>query len=429
MTGMLARRLQGKSLKPLLSCYHTAVLSFGEGSQGALGCSSLGDNYEPEEVNLTKDIAKVAAGHYHSLAINLEGKLFTWGRNNEGQLGQALQPLESAATPAAVDALAKFKVMSAAASGVASFAVVEDGTVWGWGSSKRGQLGLGQGIVEALKPQRLPGLEGITQVSAGWGHACALREDGQLFSWGYPQHGRLGHSLAPSQAQDEQAAVMGRLIWQPQPADLLSPVQIKQVACGLDHTVAVAQNGQVYAFGDNSLCQLGRAGGMGVQETSADAAAWIVRDKEGADIIFTKVAAGLGHCLGVTHKGDVMAWGWAAAGQLGLGQCHQGSHTVVHPTPIFGLPENNRALVAAARVHSVLASEDLFVDPETAHLPHDDTLNSLTQFYAWGSGHNGRLGLGYQQDMTVPEMVSELDGAEILDVACGNDHTLVLIRL
>ncbi len=67
------------------------------------------------------------------------------------------------------------QVTSAAASGVASFAVLEDGTVWGWGSSRRGQLGLGQGIVEALKPQRLPGLEGITEVSAGWGHACALR--------------------------------------------------------------------------------------------------------------------------------------------------------------------------------------------------------------------------------------------------------------
>lgn len=47
-----------------------------------------------------------------------------------------------------------------------------------------------------------------------------------------------------------------------------------------------------------------------------------------------QVAAGLGHCLGVTHKGDVMAWGWAAAGQLGLGHCHQGSHTVLHPTPV-----------------------------------------------------------------------------------------------
>lgn len=96
---------------------------------------------------------------------------------------------------------------------------------------------------------------------------------------------------------------------------------------------------------------------------------------------------------------------------------------------IYGLPENNNALVAAARVHSVLASEDLFVDLEASDGPHDETLNSLTQVYAWGSGHNGRLGLGLQQDMTVPEMVSDLDGAEILDVACGYDHTLVLIKL
>ena len=96
---------------------------------------------------------------------------------------------------------------------------------------------------------------------------------------------------------------------------------------------------------------------------------------------------------------------------------------------IFGLPENSNAMIAAARVHSVLASEDLFVDPESADLPQDETLNSLTQLYSWGSGHNGRLGLGYQQDMDVPEMVSELDGTEILDVACGHDHTLVLIRL
>ena len=96
---------------------------------------------------------------------------------------------------------------------------------------------------------------------------------------------------------------------------------------------------------------------------------------------------------------------------------------------IFGLPENRDAVVAAGRVHSVLASEDLFVDPEATEQPLDETLDSLTQFYAWGSGHNGRLGLGYQQDMTAPEMISELDGAEILDVACGHDHTLVLIRL
>ena len=67
------------------------------------------------------------------------------------------------------------QVKSMAASGVASFAVLTDGTVWTWGSSKPGQLGLGPGCVQSLQPQRVAGLEGITSVSAGWGHACALR--------------------------------------------------------------------------------------------------------------------------------------------------------------------------------------------------------------------------------------------------------------
>ena len=61
----------------------------------------------------------------------------------------------------------------------------------------------------------------------------------------------------------------------------------------MDHTLAVAQDGQVYAFGDNSLCQLGRAGSMGVQAPSADPAEWIIRDEDGDNITFTKVGADL----------------------------------------------------------------------------------------------------------------------------------------
>ena len=53
---------------------------------------------------------------------------------------------------------------------------------------------------------------------------------------------------------------------------------------------------------------------------------------------------------------------------------------------IFGLPENSNAMIAAARVHSVLASEDLCIDPESAGLPHDETLNSITQLYSWAVG-------------------------------------------
>ena len=67
------------------------------------------------------------------------------------------------------------QVLGAAASGVASFAIDAQGRVWSWGTSKRGQLGQGAGIAEAVRPARLPGLEGITSVASGWGHALALR--------------------------------------------------------------------------------------------------------------------------------------------------------------------------------------------------------------------------------------------------------------
>lgn len=76
-----------------MSC---AVMSFGDGSHGALGLPSsrtdLGfDGYEPTKVpGLPSDITSVSAGHYHSLAITSQGELWAWGRDVEAQLGRGL---------------------------------------------------------------------------------------------------------------------------------------------------------------------------------------------------------------------------------------------------------------------------------------------------------------------------------------------------
>ena len=63
-----------------------------------------------------------------------------------------------------------------------------------------------------------------------------------------------------------------------------------QVVCGLDHTLAVSYTGEAYAFGDNSLCQLGRVGDMGVQTPDTTPHNWIIHDEDHAPIQFTKVA-------------------------------------------------------------------------------------------------------------------------------------------
>ena len=71
-----------------------AVMSFGDGSHGAIGLpTSLtgigGAAYEPTTVpGLPPDVTSVAAGHYHSLAVDLQGCLWAWGRDQEAQLGR-----------------------------------------------------------------------------------------------------------------------------------------------------------------------------------------------------------------------------------------------------------------------------------------------------------------------------------------------------
>lgn len=142
-------------------------MSFGDGSQGSLGLpSSLigngGDAYEPTFVpGLPPDVVSVSAGHYHSLAVTAEGELWAWGRNDEGQLGRGLlAPRQSWNEPKRVEGLGNVKVRAAFASGVISLAVGDDGSMWTWGRSKRGQLGLGKGVVEAAQPSRVELLAG-----------------------------------------------------------------------------------------------------------------------------------------------------------------------------------------------------------------------------------------------------------------------------
>ena len=148
------------------------VFSFGSGANGALGTSGppFADAYEPELVtDLPPDIVSIAAGHYHSLAITSSGSLWTWGRNTEGQLGPRKATTDTAVEdwcPRKVDGLEGVEVVGAAASGVVSMAWGADGSLWAMGKSKRGQLGLGLGVVNSPEPKRVLSLHDrqVTQV-------------------------------------------------------------------------------------------------------------------------------------------------------------------------------------------------------------------------------------------------------------------------
>ncbi|KAL0906355.1 hypothetical protein M5K25_024843 [Dendrobium thyrsiflorum] len=389
----------------------TSVWSFGDNSSGALGISSLLlDAYEPAKVpSIPANVTAIAAGHYHSLAVNADGEVWAWGRNEEGQLGRGLDaPRDKWRQPERVLGLDDVNVQAAYASGVVSAAVGDDGSLWVWGRSKRGQLGLGKGV------------------SFGWGHALAFTRDGKLFGWGYAENGRLGkmgEALISSSVQepnfysslDKSVSMFDvaeklvaekiekennmPIIWVPSLVQELSSIEVSDAACGLDHSLVLCCDGTVFSSGDNTLGQLGR-------------------DTEGTKILPVQInfhpislAAGLGHSLllyQIPSKGDadeatgILSWGWNSSSQLG----RHGPEKV--PSPVAGLDGKRLVSVSAGRVHSI-------------------SLTSKGEVLTWGSGRNGRLGLGSSVDEAEPTFVECLEGFEVLQAIAGFDHNLLLI--
>ena len=193
------------------------VLAFGQGNSGALVSATSLILHDPALVgDLPDDVVSIACGHFHSVAVTGEGEVFTWGRNNEGQLGHGGQ---SDFNPNVCDLprrasegeMAGARVREASASGVCTFAVAEDGRAFSWGSSKRGQLGLGAGVFSSVEPAQIACRLPLRTISAGWGHAVAIADTelGELVSWGYPVHGRLGYGHSEIGQQSQQEAPQG----------------------------------------------------------------------------------------------------------------------------------------------------------------------------------------------------------------------------
>ncbi|KAH9312934.1 hypothetical protein KI387_027969, partial [Taxus chinensis] len=174
--------------------------------------------------------------------------------------------------PKKVEGLGKVEVISAAASGVVSMGIDNNGTLWVWGRSKRGQLGLGKGIMEALVPQRVEAFAGqqVVQVALGWGHALARTKEGKLYSWGYAADGRLGLTSAPLEEPKSQDRshlssdtknpesnasrfeIAEKLVleelekeknppinWEPCLVKDLNHFHVVDIACGLDHSLVL----------------------------------------------------------------------------------------------------------------------------------------------------------------------------------------------
>ena len=138
------------------------------------------------DLTLPRPAISVAAGRAFSLALLDDGRVFAWGANTLGQIGDNTR--DAAATPVAVKDLTG--VTQIAAGNTHALALRSDGSVWAWGGNASGQLGDG-----SFKPSRIPvatGLGQIVRIRAGGDVSMAISQRRALYLWGENADGQLG---------------------------------------------------------------------------------------------------------------------------------------------------------------------------------------------------------------------------------------------
>ncbi len=183
--------------------WHTLALSsagevyaWGDNSGGQLGAGTTDEQDGPVAIQVGggQTVTRVSGGGMHSLALTRSGAVYAWGDNSYGQLGDGTTKARTRPVAVRLPNLAVFVQVAALAN--ASLALAADGRVFAWGDNAFGQLGDGTTVgrplpVQALLPSRLE----ICEISGGSVHALALDTDGGLHTWGHCHAAQRGASV------------------------------------------------------------------------------------------------------------------------------------------------------------------------------------------------------------------------------------------
>ena len=290
------------------------VLAWGNNNSGQIGNISVdSESYLPVYVNGTDpetdltEIIEVAAGKQHSVALRSDGTVWAWGENEFGQLGNNTlsdqkKPVQ-VVSPSGSGCLTN--VVAISAGGFHTLALINDGTVWAWGSNSDGQLGLDKSVEFQKVPTQTSQLSQITCISAGYTHNIVRKSNGTVWAWGSNTDGQLGYFTgnAFSSSPQQVKAVDGI-------GDLMN---IVDVAAGFSHSMALKDDGTLVTWGSNLNGRLGNG-----TETSSTLPSF-VRSSDGVDILrnVIEIGAGDAHSLALLKNGQLMSWGLNNDGQLG----------------------------------------------------------------------------------------------------------------
>jgi alpha-tubulin suppressor-like RCC1 family protein len=167
------------------------VWAWGDNEFGNLGIgTTTGTHTTPVQVHNLANVVAIAGGRDHALAVESDGSVWAWGWNQYGQVGNGTKN-NNVATPVRVSGFGGAKVTMVSAGADHSMALTAGGAVYTWGQNNDGQLGIGNKTNKAT-PVQVTALSGVTDIGNGRLHSLAIDGNGNVWAWGLNSTGQLG---------------------------------------------------------------------------------------------------------------------------------------------------------------------------------------------------------------------------------------------
>lgn len=266
--------------------------------------------------------------------------------------------------------------------------------LFAWGKSTDGQTGLDKtGEHQWPKVVEVTGDVTFRMISAGAHHSLAVTTHGEIYSWGSGPTGELGHGYKLTQDTPTKITKL------PEPK-----LNFKSVAAGHRHSLALTDDGQLYAWGNNQFGQLG----LGHMKPT-DRPEKINIEYKGV-LKFIDIAAGADHSLALSDKGEIWSWGANSAGQLGQGDT------------------KNLLLPKIIDMGNTDGPNDIYFNKISAGEYVSGALSRKGKVFTWGAGSHGRLGHGDRTNQLKPKLVEffEAENMSMQTISVAYNHSAAL---
>ena len=125
-----------------------------------------------------------------SYARTINGEVYAWGDNSDGQLG--IGNTENQSSPVKIESLSNVDEIYYDGSSCSVYAKMTNGEVYAWGDNSYGQLGIESTTYKQSTPQKIEGLTNVEEIYAENCSVCAKTTTGEVYAWGNNYKGNLG---------------------------------------------------------------------------------------------------------------------------------------------------------------------------------------------------------------------------------------------